>query len=255
MSLDVTAYAESGAFDYKAQSGGADFTQFFNALGTNAKLLIERQLVFATGGLYRSQVELNQYAPLGVFFKNIRAAQPKFYDDEPVTIWATISARTLSDPVNVNFKCYRKRGSDTIEEVQNNVMQPSTFNVSTYEERDVECNFQQSKDLKKFDVGSSNQVTLSLTYNFETSAYQKMYFIDRDRLRALTRENIDPLKQYGITDLSSSTSLDDTTSGPAAVYTNGPVEVATQVQKLVPVEKEPTTSASVLLGILLKNRT
>ncbi|MEK6947394.1 MAG: glucosaminidase domain-containing protein, partial [Nanoarchaeota archaeon] len=253
LSLDVTAYAESGAFDYKAQSGGADFTQFFNALGTNAKLLIERQLVFATGGLYRSQVELNQYAPLGVFFKNIRAAQPKFYDDEPVTIWATVSARTLSDPVNVDFKCYRWRNNDKIEEAQNQATQPGKFSVSTYEERDVECNFQQSKDLKKFDAGSSNQITLSLTYNFATSAYQKMYFIDRDRLRALTRENIDPLKQYGI-DLSSSALLDDTASGPAAVYTNGPVEIATQVQKLVPVDNNPTTSASVLLGILLQNR-
>ncbi|HLC60397.1 MAG TPA: glucosaminidase domain-containing protein [Candidatus Nanoarchaeia archaeon] len=254
LSLDVTAYAESGAFDYKAQSGGADFTQFFGTLSKNTKLLIERQLVFATGGLYRSQVELNQYAPLGVFFKNIRAAQPKFYDDEPVTIWATISARTLSEPVNVSFKCYRKSGNERIEELQNQASQSGKFEVSTYEERDVECNFQQSPNLKKFEVGSSNNIILSLTYNFATSAYQKMYFIDRDRLRALTRENIDPLKQYGITDLSSSSSLDDTSSGPAAVYTNGPVEVATQVQKLVPVDKEPTAVASVLLGILLQNR-
>ena len=205
---------------------------------------IQRQIEFATGGLYRSQVELNQYAPLGVFFERLRAAQPRFYDDEPVTLWATISTRTLSDPVIVNFDCYRWNGNTRTGIKADDVINPKQpFSVGTYEEKDVECTFN-----NKLAAGTTT-VSFAATYNFETSAYQKLYFIDKERLRAMRREEIDPLKQYGINDLK----IDDTQDqGPATVYTNGPVELAVRIQKLIAVSNEKDIYP--VLDILLQNR-
>ena len=210
------------------------------------KLAIERQIEFATGGLYRSQVELNQYAPLGVFFERVRAAQPRFYDDEPVTLWATISARTLGDPVVVNFDCSRWNGNTRINlQSDDKLTPPYPFTVGTYEEKDVECTFSE----KKLAAGL-NTISLSATYNFDTSAYQKLYFMDKERLRAMRRENLDPLKEYGIVDLSIDATEDQ---GPATIYTNGPVELAVRAgNKLIAVSNDKDIYP--VLEILLQNR-
>lgn len=207
------------------------------------KEVIESRLDIATGGLYRSQVEKNQFEPLGVFFDRVRAAQPKFYTDEDVTLWGTIKSRTLSDPVNVNFTCFRWKDGKRVQAQTNeqdsgkrDIVYPGAFTVYTLEDKDVECTFKP----KKLDAGT-NIVTLSATYNFLTSAYKKNYFIDKERQRAMTRENLDPLKEFGITDRN-----------PITVHTNGPVEIAIDLQPLTAVSDGRDVSPA--LGILLKNR-
>ena len=236
-----------GSYDF-LQAGKVvdDSKSVFARSYETIKLAIERQIEFATGGLYRSQVELNQYAPLGVFFERVRAAQPRFYDDEPVTLWATISARTLGDPVVVNFDCSRWNGNTRVNlQSDDKLTPPYPFTVGTYEEKDVECTFSD----KKLPAGL-NTISLSATYNFDTSAYQKLYFMDKERLRAMRRENLDPLKEYGITDLSIDATEDQ---GPATIYTNGPVELAVRAgNKLIAVSNDKDIYP--VLEILLQNR-
>ena len=236
-----------GSYDF-LQAGKVvdDSKSVFARSYETIKLAIERQIEFATGGLYRSQVELNQYTPLGVFFERVRAAQPRFYDDEPVTLWATISARTLGDPVVVNFNCYRWNGNTRINiQSDDKLTPPYPFTVGTYEEKDVECTFSENKL-----AAGLNTVSLSATYNFDTSAYQKLYFMDKERLRAMRRENLDPLKEYGITDLSIDATEDQ---GPATIYTNGPVELAVRAgNKLIAVSDDKDIYP--VLEILLQNR-
>lgn len=236
-----------GSYDF-LQAGKVvdDSKSVFARSYETIKLAIERQIEFATGGLYRSQVELNQYAPLGVFFERVRAAQPRFYDDEPVTLWATISARTLGDPIVVNFDCSRWNGNTRVNlQSDDKLTPPYPFTVGTYEEKDVECTFSE----KKLAAGL-NTISLSATYNFDTSAYQKLYFMDKERLRAMRRENLDPLKEYGITDLSIDATEDQ---GPATIYTNGPVELAVRAgNKLIAVSNDKDIYP--VLEILLQNR-
>lgn len=196
----------------------------------------ESQLSYATGGYYTSQVEKNQYEPLGVYLDKVRASQPRFYVQEPVTLWSTIKSRTLSDPVVVRFTCYRWNGDKPISVQKDDTVIPDfPFVVYTLEEKDVECTFR-----NKFEPGS-NTATLSATYNFATSAYRKAYFMDADRFRAMGRENLDPLKEYGITDQK-----------PKTIFTNGPVDIDITIQNLVTVSENPDVKP--LLGIKLKNR-
>ncbi|MBI4176731.1 MAG: transglycosylase SLT domain-containing protein, partial [Candidatus Aenigmarchaeota archaeon] len=84
-------------------------------------------------------------------------------------------------------------------------------------------------------------VTFSMSYNFTTNAYQKAYFMDRERYRAYVRENIDPLTQFGVKDKM-----------PKAIFTNGPVEIGMKVEPLIPVANEYTVLPAI--SLTLSNR-
>ena len=243
MSIQVYGFNTSGlsvrdAFKDK-QKQGNDFRQFTTEVSRGFTNFLEGRLELATGGLYKSQVEKNQYEPLGVFFDNVRVAQPKFYTSEPATIWATVKSRTLSDPVKVDFSCYDIK--DNKREKLNSGVQPDRpFTISTFEETDVECKY------PPFTLESgTNLIALSLKYNFETDAYQKIYLIDKERLRSMARENLDPFNEFGITD-----------KNPVAIYTNGPVEIGVDITNLITVPRQGDASYNPppLLGISLNNR-
>ncbi|MBI2542153.1 hypothetical protein HYV80_05580 [Candidatus Woesearchaeota archaeon] len=208
------------------------------------------RLDVATGGLYSAQVEKNQFEPLGVFLDKVRASQPRFYPDEPVTIWSSIKSRTLSDPVSVRFNCYRygkdnkrigiKDDSGVLNPSEGEIIPKNPFTVFTLEEKDVECTFNQDPKNQKFQAGT-NPITLSAQYNFVTSAYQEVRFIDRNRYQAMIKENLDPLKEFGITN-----------KNPNTIYTNGPVEIKMVIQN--PVTVDLTSKVLPNLGITLANR-
>ncbi|MEK6943113.1 MAG: N-acetylmuramoyl-L-alanine amidase [Nanoarchaeota archaeon] len=251
LSLQAWSYqgSDGGAtLDYTPKTGRPDMAAFFDTIFSQIKTSINVGISTATGGYsdqFFGNVENNQYEPLGVYFDRIRVAQPKFYDNEPVTIWGTIKSRTLSDPANVKFICARWEGSNRILTGPLDTLYPSLpFTVYTSEEKDVECTFSQGRGTN-LPIGTS-KITLNAQYNFETNAYQKVYFMDKDRYRSMIRENLNPLKEFGITDKT-----------PVAIYTNGPVKIATDM---------PQTDSSYLLtvtdaedfkpsfGIALENR-
>ncbi len=244
LSLQASGY-ESSTVSFTPREGGADFKDFMGALFGKAQDAITSQLDYATGGYYRGGVEKNQFEPLGVFFDRIKPAQPRFYTDEPVTIWATIKSRTLSDPVFVNFTCFRV-GKDTkrIEpntkdsniDIKDTVIPDKPFTVYTLEEKDTECTFNKNKL-----PAGGNTFILSASYTFLTSAYQKFYLMDDERYRAMYRENLDPLKEFGITDRA-----------PLAIATNGPVEIGVGINYLTPVSAKMSVDPA--LFITLTNR-
>ena len=246
LSLQATGYT-GGTVTFQTKVG-TDFTQFFNEIGNKVSNIVEQNLDYATGGLlsqYRGNVEKNQFEPLGVFFDRVKPAQPRFYTDEPVTVWATIKSRTLSDPVFVNFTCFRtgkdgKRIEANTEDpdidVKDTVIPDTPFTVYTLEEKDTECTFNKNK----LQTGG-NTIFLSATYTFLTSAYQKFYLMDDERYRAMYREKLDPLKEFGITDRT-----------PLAIATNGPVEIGTGISPLIPVSVKMSVDPA--LFITLTNR-
>ncbi len=172
---------------------------------------------------FQGQVEQNKYESLGVYFLNVRAAQPKFYTQEPVIIWGTIRSKTFGDMAIVNLKCLRKKDGKTLEAGQ--AIPNIPFPIFQYEETDVECKYNKST----FDPGTQT-VTLAAEFNFTTTAYQKAYFMERERYRTYARESIDPLTQFGIKD-----------KNPATVYTNGPVEIGMKVTPLMTVSNVVST--------------
>jgi len=157
------------------------------------------------------KVEKNQYEPLGVYLENVKSADAKYYENEDVVVWGTVRARTLDDPVNVKLGCYARDGSKKIE--TKNVDPNAAFPVFKLEEQDFACTFKNS-DFKDILKSGSTTITAFADFNFETLAFLKVYFMDRERLRAMTRENLDPFKEFGIKDKK-----------PVTIYTNGPAAI------------------------------
>lgn len=160
------------------------------------------------------KVEKNQYEPLGVYLENVKSADAKYFENEEVVIWGTVRARTLDDPINVKLGCYAKDG--TKKTYTDNVDPNVAFPVFTLEEQDFACTLKTAKGEKFENIlkSGSNTITAFADFNFETLAFLKVYFMDRERLRAMTRDNLDPFAEFGIKDKK-----------PVAIYTNGPAAI------------------------------
>lgn len=242
--------APTTIFTESTEPGAPGATSKFSEFITKLKALtiggVESELDKATGGYYRSKVEQNQFETLGVYLEKVRAAQPKFYTTEPVTLWSTIKSRTLSDPVIAYFTCYRWRETNKIPVAKDDTVIPDTpFAVFTLEEKDVECTFKQSERENKLPAGT-NTVTLYAEYNFETSAYKKFYLIDRDRFRSKVSEDSNEekiLKEFGQTDTK-----------PFTRYTNGPVDIDVRVTNLMPVANDIDVKPSITITLRNRNK-
>ncbi len=230
---------DTGTIEYKAKRGYT-FKEFTSQFADKIREIIEGRLDIATAGLYRGNVEKNRYESLGVYFSNIRAADPKFYVKEPITVWGSIRSKTYKDAVVINFDCYRWKNNKKIK--ADRKIPNIKFPIFTLEEIDTECVFSPTQEKnKEFNVGS-NIITFSADYNFGTDAYLKVYFMDRDRYRAYTREDIEPLTEFGVKD-----------KNPSAVFTNGPVEIGMSTgQPLITVSRGYAIKPTI--GITLTNR-
>ena len=159
------------------------------------------------------KVEENEFEPLGVYLENVQSADPRYYEDEDVIVWGTLKARTLDDPINIKVGCFVER--DKKKTYASKTDPDKKFSVFALEEQDFACTFSKTLigDKKPLRAGS-NTIKAFADFNFETLAYLKTYFIDRERQRAMVREGLDPFKEFAIEDKS-----------PIAVYTNGPAKI------------------------------
>lgn len=164
---------------------------------------ISGQIQYAITG----KVEENQYEPLGVYLEDVKSAQQRFYTDEPVVVWGNVRARTLDDPINLKVGCFVEEDEKKTEATK--IDPDKTFSVFTFEEQDFACTFRAN-----ILESGSKTITTHADFNFETLALLKTYFMDRERLRAMTRQNQDPFEEFDIKDKS-----------PIAIYTNGPAEI------------------------------
>jgi N-acetyl-anhydromuramyl-L-alanine amidase AmpD len=195
------------------------------------------QIALATGDYYTGKVDQNANEQLGVYLEDIQMADPEVYEDESVTAWANLKARTLDKekPVNVTISCWKDKKT---ESNKGRISPQENFTIYTLEEEEVDCFFD------KYKLGKgSHSITFSAGFNFETMSYLKSYFMDKQRKRAMRREEIDIFDQFEIED-----------KDPIAVYTVGPVMIGMEIREDLPVgidrnEEEETF----VLGITLKN--
>ncbi len=197
---------------------------------TKIKELQEKYEAQLEGDYFTGKVDENRYEQIGVYLDNVEAADPYFYSDEPVIIWATLNAMVLDEPINVEVSCESEGHSGV-------VIPYDEYEIDFSEQEDLECDLPAST----FKEGV-HKATFNADFNFKTIAYLKNYFIDRVRLRTMTREGIDVLSQYGITDRN-----------PVAVYSNGPVSIGMDTETQ-PIGIYTQRDNTILLGVTLDNR-
>jgi len=163
----------------------------------------ERSIRIASGDYYTGEVDKGAEKMLGVFLSALKAAQPKFYAGEPVTVYSTLKAETIAEPLNIKLKCTAEM-QDTIKNADK-IIPKKEFKVETLEESAIDC---------IFDNLNSGQYNFKLTadFTFSTRAYQRAYLIEKERLREYRRENIDPLEDFP-------------NKNPSTVYTQGPIMI------------------------------
>jgi hypothetical protein len=197
----------------------------------------QKKLEYASGGYYEGEVEKGEKEPLGVYMEDIKAADKQFYEDESVTIWATLRVMNLDEenPVEVRVNCTANKGTD--KPVDGEVFPKGLFKIYSLEEEDLQCKFAPGELEKGY-----RKVSMAATFNFETMAYLKSYFIDQERLRSMRRDDIDVFSHFGITDVK-----------PVARYTNGPVKIGIE-SKEPPIGLSAETDTMPLLGVTLGNQ-
>jgi len=225
----------------------------FTNIQTNIKQSTARQLEYATGGYYQGKVEENQQEPIGVYLENIKSSQTEFFEGEPVSVWGTLRAQTLDDPINVSLSCYASDefttqstgdATDPDKKILGTILPSNLRNnylVETLELNDFTCLFDNGLE------GGQQTIVLQADFSFETDAYLRTYFIDLDRRRQLVRNNIDPIEEFGIRERD-----------PVAVYTNGPVKIGAETTKNLPIGVQAQAvdgeETVVRLGVTIENQ-
>ncbi|HLC67103.1 MAG TPA: DUF4112 domain-containing protein [Candidatus Nanoarchaeia archaeon] len=201
----------------------------------SANRFFERQIAYATGDYYTGQVDANAKKKLGVYLEEVRPSTQEFEDTEVVTVWGTLTALTLNPDalLNIRLRC-DARGEETGKygDIDPQFL-PGVTNLERY---DLTCTFPPGKIPQ-----GSDTVTITALFNFETQAYLKAYFIDRQRMQTLQRAGKDPLV---------ASEVDDT--HPIATYTNGPVMIGMEMLEPL-VGLSPTQETKFRLGITIEN--
>jgi len=202
------------------KTGLVGMKDFYNKLTTSIKGSVDRGLTYATGGYYEGVVEQNQKEPLGVFLEEINEQNMEYYEDDVISQWWTLKARTLDKEkkIEVALSCFSDFNTDTVQEgkIYPDEFQNSPKNLEVYnlEQRDIECRF------KEFQLAvGSRQISLFADFNFDTMAYLKRYFIDLETMRTMNKEGIDILSYYKIVDQEP---LSSCTAGPVKLTIGGP---------------------------------
>ncbi|MBI4450920.1 hypothetical protein HY642_03020 [Candidatus Woesearchaeota archaeon] len=162
----------------------------------------------ARGDYYTGTVDTKAKEDLGVRLENAKATEKQFDPDQDIDVFATLKAQTLDADLNISLNCTVAKQEIPPEAVK--LRPKQKFIVETMEDRDIDCII----DRGILTEDGSYSVVLQADFNFRTLSYIRAYFMDKDRLRAFKRQNIDPLTEYGVTDKT-----------PTAIYTRGPLKV------------------------------
>ena len=187
----------------------------------NIKLFWQQRMEMATGAdYYAGRIEQSKGEPLGVTIEEVKAADYEFEPDEQINVFGIIKARTLDDGIIIKPGCYLGYKTDYNQKfIEGDIGPEKEYIIFDMGEQDVDCRFPPAIEEPEI-IKQSNQVALTASFNFETMAYLKTYFMYQDRLRSLTRLGIDPLDEFGIKD-----------KNPTAVFTNGPVMLGIGTKK------------------------
>lgn len=185
---------------------------------------------------YTAEIDSNAQKELGVFIEDMEKSQPDFYMDEPVSVWATLVVSTLKDQIHVSTGCVADK-DDESQAMASDYLEPEEFDAEQYDQVPVDCTFESYRLTE-----GSHRISINTTFDFQTLAYQKKYFMNKQRYYAYRRQEIDPLEQYGIADKE-----------PVAVYTSGPMMIGMDTRgSLITIDTD-SDSERLMLGITLRN--
>lgn len=146
---------------------------------------VARTIAIASGDYYTGTVDKNADKKVGVYVLPLKPTQPEFNEGDTIDVYTTVAAETILQPILIHLTCTAEPGKIKATEIR---PEPD-FTVTTSATKQVDCFF---KGL------SAKQYAAKLTadFNFATRAYQKVYFMDEERLNEYRRRGVDPLENF-----------------------------------------------------------
>jgi hypothetical protein len=181
-------------------------------LAEKTKEGFERQILIATGN-YESSVEAASSKKLGVFFQNVGATANIVDLEDTVDVYATLTAESFArdDELLIDVSCH----PDMDDSIKGEILPTNTFAVNEYEIQEVDCIFD------GVELGEGRHTIFMVAeYNFETSAFLKTYFMEKEQARELGRDGNNPLHAFKISDVD-----------PSAIFSGGPMRIGMGVGK------------------------
>jgi hypothetical protein len=195
--------------------------------------------------VYTGQTDVNAVQKLGVFLEPVKSTDKTYGLNEPVGVFSTLSANTLDRAIHANIQCEGDSGNKDADgkaiKVQADAIYPQkSYTFEEFSSEDIDCSFAADAFIK-----GTHRVEMKVDFDFETQAYFKSYFVDKERSRSFRRTGRNVLDVYKITDKK-----------PIAIYTDGPVQVGIGIGKPQPIELDLQNDESnrLTLGITLRNK-
>ncbi|HLF54644.1 MAG TPA: hypothetical protein VI612_02905 [Candidatus Nanoarchaeia archaeon] len=169
---------------------------------------IERGLILAKYDAEAGVIDENAKRPLGVFLqRNLQFERNVFAIPQQVEIFATLKAETfkLDEPITVEINCFEEK---IISKKPAKEIRPAAkIELFNREQTEIDCIF----DSTALGVGK-HDLAMEASFNFITSAYRKMYFMEQEKMRSYTDR--DPLDEFKITEKTTETK---NTPGPISI--------------------------------------
>ncbi|MBD3303986.1 hypothetical protein GF343_02485 [Candidatus Woesearchaeota archaeon] len=176
----TSAYSPAIAIRYMGSTIAKAWTSLWTGveqIQTEIGKEILRTQKVISGDYYTGEIDESAQKPLGVFLQPLKAAQPTFYTDQPATVYTTLRAETIAEPITIQLACTADKTPAS------RIIPKNQFIVEASEEQSIDC---------VFDRGAlkAKNYNFQLTANFDytTRSYQLVYTMDRDKLRETRRD-------------------------------------------------------------------
>jgi hypothetical protein len=222
-------------------------------IGLKAILLATKPETLITGEYgFEAQVDKNEENPyLGVHINKFSPKSRVFSSGENIIFTAEVAASSLAEDTVVRFNCKLKDYNDEdygygeakipSEGADNEISLPKNIKSQFY----VTCEFPEGIIVEEKEI-TAKKAIIEAIYDFETNAYVKTYFLNKDKYDYFISNNINPFDYYGIKDRNHLKG--DNTALPH--YSDGPIKLSINSKQTQPLTK----GIKYLLEVKIKNK-
>ena len=142
----------------------------------------------AKGDYYTGSVDQSAEKITGVYVDGLKPVQQEFFEGRPVTIRGQIRAATVAQPLNIHLTCIAEPGNiaaKSIEPEKDITVVTAVGSIT----KPVSCVFEGL-------TAKYYTTKLTVDFNFATRAYQRVYFMNEERLQEYLILGKDPLEGY-----------------------------------------------------------
>ncbi len=146
---------------------------------------VRAEIAIAQTGIDPRQSRASEASPEGPQM-TIRAVKQKYYENEPISVYATITAEPVEVPIDLNINCVA-----TSNPVSGKIFPDDKITIETKETSDIDCIFP-----KNSLTPGSHKVTFETTFNYETLSYIETFFMTEETLKEMQKKGLDPMGGY-----------------------------------------------------------